>query len=102
MEATLAEIRLFAGNFAPRGWALCQGQLMAISQYSALFALLGTQFGGDGRTTFALPDLRGRVPTCPASGENGALVSLGDASGLNTLGLNFIICLEGSWPSRDY
>ena len=53
---------MFGGNFAPRGWALCDGQLLAISQNDALFSLFGTQFGGDGRTTFGLPDLRGRIP----------------------------------------
>uniref|UniRef100_UPI003D32E146 phage tail protein n=1 Tax=Granulosicoccus sp. 3-233 TaxID=3417969 RepID=UPI003D32E146 len=57
---TLGEIMLFAGNFAPRGWALCDGQLLAISANTALFSILGTTYGGDGRTTFALPDLRGR------------------------------------------
>lgn len=61
-EPFLGEIRMFAGNFAPRGWALCDGQLLPISQYSSLFSILGTTYGGDGRTTFALPDLRGRVP----------------------------------------
>ena len=61
MEEYLGEIRLFAGNFAPRNWAFCQGQLLAISSNQALFSILGTQFGGDGRTSFALPDLRGRV-----------------------------------------
>ncbi|HPG11088.1 MAG TPA: tail fiber protein [Chitinophagaceae bacterium] len=60
-DQMIGEIRLFAGNFAPRGWALCQGQLLNISQYTALFSILGTTYGGDGRTTFALPDLRGRV-----------------------------------------
>lgn len=60
MEPTLAEIRLFGGNFAPRMWAFCDGQLLPISQNQALFSLLGTIYGGDGRTTFALPDLRGR------------------------------------------
>ena len=59
-EAYLGEIRMFAGNFAPRGWALCEGQLLSISSNSALFSILGTMYGGDGRTTFALPDLRGR------------------------------------------
>jgi microcystin-dependent protein len=59
---------MFAGNFAPRGWALCDGQLLAISQNDALFSLLGTLYGGDGRTTFALPDLRGRVPIHAGSG----------------------------------
>ena len=57
----IGEIRIFAGNFAPAGWALCQGQLLAIAQNDALFALLGTTYGGDGQTTFALPDLRGRA-----------------------------------------
>ena len=58
----LGEIKLFAGNFAPRGFAFCDGQLLAISQNDALFSLLGTIYGGDGRTTFALPDMRGRIP----------------------------------------
>jgi microcystin-dependent protein len=58
----IGEIKIFAGNFAPRGWAMCDGQLMAISQNTALFSLLGTTYGGDGRTTFGLPDLRGRIP----------------------------------------
>ncbi len=64
----LGEIFMFAGNFAPAGWALCSGQLMAISQNTALFALLGTTYGGDGVSTFALPDLRGRIPVHPGSG----------------------------------
>jgi microcystin-dependent protein len=68
MEGYLAEIRIFAGNFAPRAWAFCQGQLLAISQYQALFSLIGTIYGGDGRTTFALPDLRGRVPVGASRG----------------------------------
>lgn len=62
MDPFLAEIIMFGGNFAPRGWAKCEGQLLPISQYSALFSILGTMYGGDGRTTFALPDLRGRTP----------------------------------------
>lgn len=61
-EAYLGEIRRVSFNFAPRGWALCNGQIMAIAQNQALFALLGTQYGGNGTTTFALPDLRGRAP----------------------------------------
>ena len=64
----VAEIRIFPFNFAPRGWALCDGQLLPISQNTALFSLLGTTYGGDGRTTFALPDLRGSVPTPPGPG----------------------------------
>ncbi len=58
----LGEIKMFGGNFAPRGWAFCHGQLLGINQNTALFSLLGTMYGGDGRTTFGLPDLRGRVP----------------------------------------
>ena len=61
-DSIIGEIRMFAGNFAPTGWAFCQGQLLPIAQNQALFSLLGTTYGGDGRTTFALPDLRGRVP----------------------------------------
>lgn len=61
-EPFVGEIRMFAGNFAPRGWALCDGQLLAPSQNDALFSLVGTMYGGDGRTTFGLPDLRGRLP----------------------------------------
>jgi len=61
-EAYLGEIRMFAGNFAPAGWALCNGQELSISENDALFSLLGTAYGGDGQTTFALPDLRGRIP----------------------------------------
>lgn len=61
-EPYVGEIRMFAGNFAPRGWAFCDGQLLAVSQNDALFSLLGTIYGGDGRTTFGLPDMRGRLP----------------------------------------
>lgn len=61
-EPFVGEIRMFAGNFAPRGWAFCDGQLLAVSQNDALFSLLGTIYGGDGRTTFGLPDVRGRIP----------------------------------------
>lgn len=61
-EPFVGEVRMFAGNFAPRGWAFCDGQLLAVSQNDALFSLLGTIYGGDGRTTFGLPDLRGRIP----------------------------------------
>ena len=58
----VGEIRMFGGNFAPYGWMLCQGQLLPISEYQTLFQLIGTTYGGDGQTTFALPDLRGRLP----------------------------------------
>jgi microcystin-dependent protein len=61
MEGTLSEIRMFAGNFAPRGWQYCSGQLLPISQWTAVFALVGTTFGGNGQTTFGMPDFRGRI-----------------------------------------
>ena len=67
-EPFVGEIRMFAGNFAPRNWAYCDGQLLAISQNDALFSLLGTVYGGDGRTTFGLPDMRGRIPVHAGSG----------------------------------
>ena len=68
-EPFVGEIRMFAGTFAPMGWAFCDGQLLAISQNDALFSLLGTTYGGDGRTTFGLPDLRGRFPMHQGSGH---------------------------------
>lgn len=77
----IAEITMFGGNFAPRGWALCDGQLLAIAQNTALFSLLGTTYGGDGRTTFALPDLRGRVAIHPGSGPGLSPIRLGESGG---------------------
>lgn len=68
-EPFIAEIQLFAGTYPPRGWAFCDGSLLSIASNTALFALIGTQFGGDGRTTFALPDLRGRVPVGAGRGD---------------------------------
>ena len=68
MEGTIGQIIMFGGNFAPRSWALCNGQLLAIAQNQALFSILGTTYGGDGRTTFGLPDLRGRVAMSSGSG----------------------------------
>jgi len=68
MEGVIGEIRGFAGNFAPRNWAFCEGQLLAISSNTALYSILGTIYGGDGRTTFALPDLRGRTMIGPGNG----------------------------------
>ena len=75
------EIRMFAGNYAPRSWALCDGQLLPISQHNELFALLGTCYGGDGTTTFALPDLRGRVPIHQGRGPGLSNHQLGDRFG---------------------
>ncbi len=80
-EPFVGEIRMFAGNFAPRGWALCDGQLLAVSQNDALFSLFGTIYGGDGRTTFGLPDLRGRIPIHAGSGPGLTPRNLGSRSG---------------------
>jgi microcystin-dependent protein len=81
MEGTMSEIRMFAGNFAPRDWAFCNGAVQSISQNTALFALLGTTFGGDGQTTFNLPDLRSRVPIHTGQGPGLANYVLGQMSG---------------------
>lgn len=80
MEPFLAQVMMFAGNFAPRGWAKCEGQLLPIDQNQSLFSLLGTTFGGDGRTTFALPDLREQS---------------------TAQGVLFLIALQGVYPSRN-
>ena len=83
-EPYIGEIRMFAGDYAPRGWAKCEGQLLAISQYNALFSILGTRYGGDGRTTLALPDLRGRVAIGSGSGPGLTPRSLSQRSGSET------------------
>jgi microcystin-dependent protein len=80
-EPFVGEIRMFAGNFAPRGWAFCDGQLLAVSQNDALFSLLGTIYGGDGRTTFGLPDLRGRIPLHQGEGPGLSMRRLGSKGG---------------------
>ncbi|GAA4453619.1 tail fiber protein [Nibrella saemangeumensis] len=84
MEAFIASIILFGGTYAPRGWAFCQGQILSIAQNTALFALLGTTYGGNGQTTFALPDLRGRVPIHPGQGPGLSPYSLGQMGGFET------------------
>jgi len=81
MEAYLGSIILFAGNFAPNGWQLCQGQLLSIAQNTAVFSLLGTSYGGDGQVTFGLPDLQGRVPVGQGQGPGLSPYDLGEASG---------------------
>ena len=83
-EPFVGEIRMFAGNFAPRGWAFCDGQLLAVSQNDALFSLLGTIYGGDGRTTFGLPDLRGRIPIHAGHGPGLSERRLGAKGGSET------------------
>jgi len=129
----VAEIRIFPGNFAPKGWALTNGQILPISQNTALFSLLGTQFGGDGRSNFALPDFRSRMPLGQGQGAGLSDRFMGEAGGAETIALqglaipsapaspvsasvgyrpqpltispflvlNFIIALQGIFPSRS-
>ena len=87
-EPFVAEIRIFAGNFAPRGWAFCNGQLLPISQNTALFSLIGTTYGGDGRTTTALPNLQGRTPMHPGRGPGLTPRNLGQRAGSETVTLS--------------
>jgi microcystin-dependent protein len=126
-NCTIGEVSTFAGNFAPRGWALCNGQILAISSNPALFSILGSYYGGDGRTTFALPDLRGRAIVHAGSGpglspkrlpqrsgtETASASGSGDfqtdgtgtKSGANNMqpftAINYIICVRGIYPSRN-
>ncbi len=107
-EPFIGEIRLFGGNFAPKGWALCNGQTLPINQNQALFSLLGTTYGGNGTTTFNLPDLRDRVPVHPGNnvvlGERAGSLGLGSGQPADApayLGLNFCIATWGIYPSRD-
>ncbi|MFC4214702.1 phage tail protein [Pseudophaeobacter arcticus] len=86
-EPFIAEIRIFAGNFAPRSWAFCNGQLLPISQNTALFSLIGTTYGGDGRTTTALPNLEGRAPMHPGRGPGLTSRRLGEKTGVETVTL---------------
>ncbi|MEM7497423.1 MAG: tail fiber protein [Pseudomonadota bacterium] len=94
-EPFIAEIRIFAGNFAPRGWAFCDGQLLPISQNTALFSLIGTTYGGDGRSTTALPDLQGRAPMHPGRGPGLTARRLGQRSGAESVTLS-----EAEMPSH--
>jgi microcystin-dependent protein len=87
MEPFLAEIIMFAGNFAPRGWALCDGQILPINQNQSLYSLLGTTYGGDGQTSFALPDLRGRAPIHVGS-RSGPSYQLGQKGGAERVTLS--------------
>lgn len=93
----VAEIRIFPFNFAPKGWAWCDGQLMPISQNTALFSLLGTTYGGDGKSTFALPNLQGRAPMHPGQGPGLSLHDLGETGGSETVTL-----LESEIPSHTH
>ena len=87
-EPFISEIRIFAGNFAPRGWAFCNGQLLPVSQNTALFSLIGTTYGGDGRTTTALPNLQGRAPMHPGRGAGLTERRLGQRGGAETTTLS--------------
>ncbi|MGJ0486815.1 MAG: phage tail protein [Methylomicrobium sp.] len=93
----VAEIRIFPFNFAPKGWAWCDGQLMPISQNTALFSLLGTTYGGNGKSNFALPDLQGRAPMHPGQGPGLSLHDLGETGGSETVTL-----LESEIPSHSH
>lgn len=93
----LGEIRMFGGNFAPNGWALCNGQLLAISQNTALFSILGTMFGGDGVRTFGLPDLRGRVPVHQGQGNGLSNYTVGEITGSENVTL-----LTGQMPTHNH
>ncbi len=84
----LGEIRIFGFNFAPQGWAMCQGQILPIAQNTALFALLGTTYGGNGTSTFALPNFQGRVPVNQGQGAGLSLYNLGQSGGARTVTLN--------------
>jgi len=87
MDPFIGEIRMFAGNFAPRGWAFCQGQLLSIQQNTALFSILGTTYGGNGTTTFGLPDLRGRAPLSQGQGPGLSNYTLGQMAGTENVSI---------------
>ena len=93
----VAEIRIFPFNFAPKGWAWCNGQLLPLSQNTALFSLLGTTYGGDGKSTFALPNLQGSAPMHPGQGPGLSLHDLGETGGSETVTL-----LESEIPAHTH
>jgi len=97
MDPFVAEIRIFPFNFAPKGWAFCNGQLLPISQNTALFSLLGTTYGGDGKSTFALPNLQGNVPMHPGQGPGLTDHFLGETGGSDTVTL-----LQSEMPAHTH
>ena len=97
MDPFVAEIRIFPFNFAPRGWAFCNGQILPISQNTALFSLLGTTYGGDGKSNFALPNMQGNAPMHPGQGPGLSLHDLGETGGSPTVSL-----LESEIPSHSH
>ncbi|MPQ49125.1 phage tail protein [Marinifilum sp. N1E240] len=97
MEGTMAEIRGFAGTFNPKGWAFCQGQILAIADFQALFALVSNYYGGDGRNTFGIPDLRGRVPIGSGMGPGLSSYQLSQKGGLE-----YITLTNNQLPSHNH
>ena len=97
MDPFVAEIRIFGFNFAPKGWAFCNGQILPLSQNTALFSLLGTTYGGDGKSNFALPDMQGNAPMHPGQGPGLSLHDLGGTGGSETVTL-----LESEIPSHAH
>ena len=97
MDPFVAEIRIFPFNFAPKGWAFCDGQILPLSQNTALFSLLGTTYGGDGKSTFALPNLQGNAAMHPGQGPGLSLHDLGETGGTETVSL-----LESEIPSHGH
>jgi microcystin-dependent protein len=97
MDPFVAEIRIFPFNFAPKGWAFCDGQILPLSQNTALFSLLGTTYGGDGKSNFALPNMQGNVPMHPGQGPGLSLHDLGETGGSDTVSL-----LESEIPSHNH
>ena len=96
-EPYIGQVMIFAGNFAPEGWALCDGRLMPIDQYTALFSLIGTYYGGDGQTTFALPDLRGRAPMHFGQGPGLSSYTLGENGGVE-----MVMLLSNQLPRHSH
>src|SRR5579862_9861938 len=97
MDPFVAEIRIFPFNFAPKGWAFCDGQILPLSQNTALFSLLGTTYGGDGKSNFALPDMQGNAPMHPGQGPGLSLHDLGETGGSDTVSL-----LESEIPAHSH
>lgn len=97
MDPFVAEIRIFPFNFAPKGWAFCDGQILPLSQNTALFSLLGTTYGGDGKSNFALPNMQGNAPMHPGQGPGLSLHDLGETGGSDTVSL-----LESEIPSHAH
>jgi microcystin-dependent protein len=97
MDPFVAEMRIFPFNFAPKGWAFCDGQILPLSQNTALFSLLGTTYGGDGKSNFALPNMQGNAPMHPGQGPGLSLHDLGETGGSDTVSL-----LESEIPSHSH